>query len=230
MKVLVIGASQEVVKNISFCLQLRWPNAIIVSAPDASKGIELIEAESPDLVMADFPLTDMNGLDLVGEIREFSDVHLIILMGEGTEMDRAKILEAGADDYITKPFGVLDVLPKVRALLRRAQARGFRRNRMPLVSGDLVINPSAREVFLSGKPVRLSAREYDLLFHLVRNEGRVLTHRSLLENVWGPEYADELGFVKKYVYRLRQKLHDDADHPRMIFTERGVGYKFTYRV
>ena len=228
MKVLVIGQDQEVVKNISFCLQLRWPDAIIVSAAEGSEGIGLVEAEAPDLVMADFSVPDMNGLDLVGKIREFSDVPLIVLAGE-SEMDRAKALEAGADDYITRPFSPIDVLAKVRALLRRAYAVGFQRNHMPFVSGDLTINFAAHEVFLSGQPVKLTPHEYDLLLQLVRSEGKVLTHRTLLDKVWGPEYAEDFSFVKKYIYRLRQKLNDDADHPQMILTERGIGYRFARR-
>ena len=228
MKVLVIG-DNEVVKNISFYLQLRWPDAIMVSAAEGSKGIELVEAEAPDLVMADFSLPDMNGLELVGNVCEFSNVPVIILVGQETEMERARVLEVGADDYITKPFSAIDVLAKVNALLRRTHAVGFQRGRMPLVSGDLTISLSTREVFLSGKPVKLTPHEYDLLLQLVRNEGRVLTHRMLLEKVWGPEYAEDCGFIKKYIYCLRQKLSNDAAHPGRIVTERGVGYKFIKR-
>ena len=228
MKVLVIGDSQDVVKDISFCLHLRWPDVIIVSTTQGSNGIELLEAEAPDLVMVDFSLPDMNGLDLVGKVREFSDVPLTILTG-GTEADRAKVLEAGADDYIVKPLSAIDVLAKVNALLRRTHAAGFQRNHMPLVRGSLVINSPTREVFLHGAPVKLTPHEYDLLFQLVRNEGRVLSHCTLLEKVWGLEYARDLSFLKKYIYRLRQKLHDDASLPQMILTERGVGYRFTRR-
>jgi two-component system KDP operon response regulator KdpE len=225
MKVLVIGG-RDVVRNISFILQLRWPDAAIVSAAEGAKGMELVETEAPDLVMVDFPLPDMNGVDLAGKIRGFSDVPLIVLMGEATEMERARVLEEGADDYITRPFSPVDLLAKIRALLRRAHAVGFQRNHMPLVSGELMISSSTHDVFLSGEPVQLTPHEYELLLQLVRNEGRVLTHRALLEKVWGPEYVTDFGFLKKYIYRLRQKLHDDARKPKMILTERGVGYKF----
>ncbi len=227
MKVLVIGGG-EMVRNISFILQLRWRDAVIVSAAEGAKGIELVETEAPDLVIVDFPLPDMNGVDLAGQIRRFSDVPLIIT-GEACEMQRARVLEEGADDYIIGPFDPIDVMAKVMALLRRAHAVGFQRNHIPLVSGELMINSSAHEVFLSGKPLQLTPHEYELLLQLVRNEGRVLTHRNLLEKVWGPEYAADLSFLKKYIYRLRQKLHDDAHNPQMILTERGVGYKFIRR-
>jgi two-component system KDP operon response regulator KdpE len=228
MKVLVIGGG-EVVKNISFILQLRWPDAAIVSAAEGAKGTELVETEAPDLVMVDSPLPDMSSVDLASKIRGFSDVPLIVLMDEATEMERARVLEEGADDYITRPFSPVDFLAKVRALLRRAHAVGFQRNHMPLVSGELMISSSTHGVFLSGEPVQLTPHEYELLFQLVRNEGRVVTHRALLEKVWGPEYVADFCFLKKYIYRLRQKLRDNAHNPKMILTERGVGYKFVKR-
>ena len=224
MKVLVIGDNGA--KDISFYLQLRWQNAIVLSAIDGATGIELVEAEAPDLVMADFCLPDMSGLDLVAKVREFSDVPLVITMDHEIGMDRSKVLEAGADDYITKPFSPVDLLAKVNALFRRTYATGFGRDHQPLVSGDLTITSSTREVLLSGESIKLTPHEYNLLLHLVRNEGRVLTHRTLLAKVWGAEYADDSGIVKKYICCLRHKLGEDAHHPRMILSERGLGYKF----
>ena len=228
MKVLVIG-DNAVAKDISFFLQLRWQNAIVISAAEGSKGIELVEAEAPDLVMVDFCLPDMSGLDLVAKVREFSDVPLVILVEQETQMERSRVLEAGADYCITKSFSPVDLLAKVNALLRRAYAVGFQRDHMPLVSGDLTISLSTHEAFLSGEPVKLSPHEYDLLLELVRNEGRVLTHRTLLEKVWGTEYADDSGTLKTCIWRLRHKLNDDAHHPRMILSERGIGYKLVKR-
>jgi len=224
MKVLVMG-DNAVAKDISFYLQLRWQNAIVLSAADGSQGIEMLEAEAPDLVMADFCLPDMNGLDLVSKVREFSDVPLVIFAEQEIGAEKARVLEMGADDYITKPFSPVDVLAKVNALLRRAYAVGFGRDHLPLVSGDLTINSSTRETLLSGEPIKLTPHEYDLLLHLVRNEGRVLTHRTLMARVWGAEYGDDSGILKKYISCLRHKLGDDAQHPRIIFSERGIGYK-----
>ena len=228
MKVLVMGDNQ-VVKDISFYLQLRWQNAIVISAADGSQGIELLEAEAPNLVMVDFCLLEMNGLELVAKVRELSDVPLIIIAQQETGMERARVLEAGADNYITKPFTPVDVLATVNALLRRAYAAGSQRDYLPLVSRDLTISLSTHEVLLSGKPVKLTPHEHNLLLQLVRNEGRVLTHNTLLQKVWGTEYADHSGILKKCIYRLRQKLSDDAHHQRMIVTERGIGYKFARR-
>ncbi|GAG99343.1 unnamed protein product, partial [marine sediment metagenome] len=174
----------------------------------------------------DSSLPDIDTLDLVSKIREFSDVPLIILYEAETDMDRAKGLEAGADEYIIKPFSPIELLARVRALLRRTQGLGFKPERLVSIGGELTINFTTREVILSGMRVKLTPVEYHLLSELVRNEGRVLTHRVLLEKVWGSEYTDDFSFVKKYIYRLRSKLEPDASKPQMLLTERGVGYKF----
>jgi len=226
VKVLVIEENQRVVKDISFCLQVRYPEVSVISVAEGQKGIEMVETESPDLVMAASPLHDIDTPDLVGKIREFSDVPLIILSEAETDMDRARGLEAGADEYVTKPFSPIELLARVRALLRRTQGLGFKPERLVSIGGELTINFTTHEVFLSGEQVKLTPIEYHLLSELVRSEGRVLTHGSLLEKVWGSEYVSDISFTKRYIHRLRKKLHDDPDNPRMIHTERGVGYKF----
>jgi len=226
VKVLVIEDNQQVVRDISFCLQVRYPEVIVVSVVDGSKGIEMVETESPDLVMVDSSLPGMNTLDLVNEIREFSDVPLIILGDVETDMDRARDLEAGADDCVAKPFSPIELLARVRALLRRTQGVGFRPERSISIGGELTINFATHEVFLSGERVQLTPIEFHLLSELVRNNGRVLTHSLLLEKVWGSEYTNDYSFVKKYIYRLRSKLEYDSSKPQMLLTERGIGYRF----
>ncbi len=226
MKVLLIEHNQQVVRDISFCLQVRYPEAIVVSVAEGPKGIELVETEAPDLVMVDSFLPDIDILDLISQIREFSDVPLIILSEAETDMDRARGLEAGADEYVTKPFSPIEFLAKVKALLRRTQGLGFKPERSISIGDKLTINFTTHEVFLSGKLVKLTPIEYDLLSELVRNEGRVLTHRLLLEKVWGSEYVNDYSFVKKYIYHLRSKLEPDAKKPQMLLIERGIGYKF----
>jgi len=186
----------------------------------------MVETESPDLAIVDSCLPDIDTLSLISTIREFSDVPLAILYEAETDMDRAKGLEAGADEYIIKPFSPIELLAKVRALLRRTQGIGFKPDRLVSIGGDLTINFTAHEVVLSGTRVKLTPVEFDMLSELVRNEGRVLTHRALLEKVWGSEYDADSSFVKKYIYRLRSKLELDATKPQMLLTERGVGYKF----
>ena len=226
MKVLVIENSQQVLKHISFCLRIRWSNVVIVSAAEACKCIELIETEAPDLVMADFSLPGMRCADLVSHIREFSDVPLIVLMAEGTEVDRAEVLENGADEYIAKPYSPIYLLAKVNALLRRTHRDSFKRDHTDFVSGYLQINFASHLVFISGEPVKLTRIEYDLLCQLARNQGRVLTHCILLEKIWGPEYVGDSRLIKDHVYRLRKKLQRSGDRPQLIISERGIGYRF----
>lgn len=226
MKVLVIEDKQQVVRDIAFCLQVRYPEAMIISVADGAKGIEIIDTESPNLVMVDSSLPDIDTLSLVSKIREFSDVPLIILSEQETDIDRAKGLELGADEYITKPFSPIELLARVRALLRRTQGLGFKPENSVSI-GELSINFNTREVFLSGKRIKLTPIEYQLLAELVQHDGKILTHSSLLERVWGSEHEADSSFIKKYVYRLRSKLERDASKPQMLLTERGIGYRFS---
>ena len=176
--------------------------------------------------MVSSSLTDIDNLDLIKKIREFSDVPLIILSETQTEIDTARGLEAGADEYVTKPFSPIELLARVRALLRRTQRLGFNRERMISIGEELVIDFTTHEVSLSGEPVKLTPIEYHLLFELVKNDGRVLTHNNLLQKVWGSEDIGDSSFVKKYIYRLRSKLEQDPSNPQMLLTERGIGYRF----
>jgi two-component system KDP operon response regulator KdpE len=224
LKVLVIEDNKQVLCDVALCLQVRYPEVIVLSAGDGQKGMELIEKETPDLVLIDSSLRDIDTLDLVNEIREFFDVPLVILSDVGTDMDGARYLEAGADNYVSKPLSPIYFLAGIRALLRRTQGIGFKGDHL-ISAGNLSINTGTKEVFLSGKRVKLTPIEYQLLSELVRNDGRVLTHNLLLEKIWGLEHEVD-GFVKKYIYRLRSKLESDASKPQMILTERGLGYKF----
>jgi two-component system, OmpR family, KDP operon response regulator KdpE len=226
MRVLVIDDDQKVVRDLTFCLRLRYPEVEVVPAAAGAKGVEMVETEAPDLVVADSSLPDMPILDLIGEIRRFSDVPLFVLSESETDIDRAKGLEAGADEYVIKPFSPIELLATVQALLRRTRGIGFKADRLVLMEGQLTINFTSREVIRSGKLIKLPPTEYSLLAELVRNEGRVLTHRALLEKVWGTEAATDYGFIKKYISRLRSKIETDASKPQMLRIERGVGYKF----
>ena len=226
MKVLVIENNNQVIRDISFCLEVRYPGVTVIAVAKAQKGIDLVETESPDLVIVDSDLPDMSTLDIIKKIREFSDVALIVLSDEQIGLERAKELEMGADDYIIKPFSPIELLARIRALLRRVQRDGFKPQSIVTIGNELAINFATREVLLAGKRISLTPTEYHLLSELVRNEGRVLTHGTLLEKIWGSEYADTPSFVKKYVHRLRSKIEPDANNPQMIVTERGVGYRF----
>lgn len=225
MKVLVVDDEPDVREVVNLCFGLRWPEADVVSAPDGDEALRLIESEKPELVLLDVVLPGMDGFQVCQEIRRFSDVPIVMLSARDAEVDKVRGLEMGADDYITKPFSHLELLARVRAVLRRYQ------NQLPAVgevfeSGDLQIDFASRQVTVRGKIVRLTPTEYSLLFHLTRNAGRVLPHHTLLAKVWGREYTDEIDYLKVYIRRLRQKLEGDEDSIGRIVSERGVGYKF----
>lgn len=225
MKVLVVDDEPEIIEIVNLCFSLRWPEADVISATNAEDAMDAIEKESPDLVLLDIVLPGMDGFSLCQEIRTFSDVPIVMLSARDAEVDKVRGLEMGADDYITKPFSHLELLARVRAVLRRYQ------NQLPAVgevfeSGDLRIDYASRTVSVNGHQVRLTPTEYSLLFHLTRNAGRVLPHHTLLAKVWGREYTDEIDYLKVYVRRLRQKLEGDPETIGEIVSERGVGYKF----
>ena len=225
MKLLIIEDSPEIIEAVSLCFELRWPEISTVSSDKGNKGIELAESESPDLIILDIGLPDIDGFEVLRQVRLFSDVPVIILTVRGEELDKIKGLEMGADDYLTKPFSHMELLARVKAVLRRSQMPELRGDEKPFVHGKLKVDFSSREITVDSNPVKLTPIEYNLLYQMIRNEGRVLTHRFLLEKVWGEEYTDATDYLKKYIQRLRQKLEDDSENPRLIVTERGVGYK-----
>jgi DNA-binding response OmpR family regulator len=170
-------------------------------------------------------LPDMDGFEVTRQIRERADVPILMISARGEEIDKVRGLELGADDYVTKPFGYLELSARIRAVLRRMQspapagAGSFR-------SGPVQINYGTHEVSLHGKPVKLTPIEYKLLYQLTRNTGQVLLHDELLTRVWGPEYRGELDYLRIYVRRLREKLEDVPQTPTRILTERGAGYRY----
>ena len=225
MKVLVVDDEPDVIEVVNLCFGLRWPEAQVIAAPNAEEALKLVEEHSPDLILLDIMLPDMDGFHLCREIRAFSDIPIMMLTARDSEVDKVRGLEMGADDYITKPFSHLELLARIRAVLRRYQSQ------LPAVgemfeSGDLRIDYSSRQVTVRGQTVRLTPTEYSLLFHLTRNAGRVLPHHTLLAKVWGREYVDEIDYLKVYIRRLRQKLEGDPETIGRIVSERGVGYKF----
>lgn len=226
MKVLVIDDSADVAEVVQLCFELRWPGSEVLSAISGKKGVEMVETESPDVVILDLGLPDISGFDVLKEIRTFSDVPVLILTVRDEEISKIKGLELEADDYIVKPFSHMELLARVTAVLRRSQMPQLRGSEKPFVSGGLHIDFAGREVTRDGKVVSLTPTEWRMLTELVRNEGRVLSYETLLRRVWGDEYVGTTEYVKKYVYRLRQKLGDDSEVPRMIISARGAGYKF----
>lgn len=193
------------------------------SAGTGARGLELIASEAPDAVVLDLWLPDLDGLEVLERMRQFSDAPVIIVSARDDEADIVRGLEAGADDYLGKPFGVPELLARLRAVMRRTPQAQVQ-IASPFESGDLRIDFAAAEVSVAGKPVRLSATEYRLLQFLARNAGRVLVPDQLLENVWGPEYVGDEHLVRVYVSRVRQKIERDRRNPRHLITRPGVGY------
>ena len=226
MKALIIEDSPDLVEAISLCLNMRWPGASIVPTALGSKGVELVETESPDIVILDIGLPDMEGFEVLREIRRFSSVPVIVVTVHNEDTDKIKGLELGADDYITKPFSHLELLARVKAVLRRAHMPELSGDEQLLEIGDVCIDLAARQIHQGEKIIKLTPIEYSILVNLVRNEGRVIPHRVLLQKVWGDEFSEELRYIKKYIHSLRDKLGDNAHNPRIIINERGIGYKF----
>lgn len=225
MKVLVVDDEPDVIEVVNLCFGLRWPEADVVSAKTGEEALQQLEKDPPDLILLDIVLPGMDGFEVCEDVRRISDVPIVMVSARDSEVDKVRGLEMGADDYITKPFSHLELLARVRAVLRRCQ------NQLPALgetfdSGDLRVDYASRQVTLRNKPVRLTPTEYSLLFHLTRNAGRVLPHHTLLAKVWGREYTDEIDYLKVYIRRLRQKLEGDPENIGQIISERGVGYKF----
>jgi len=227
MKFLLVSDSEELEGDIWVILRVRWPEVILTHAVDQAKAAEFVQTEQPDMVFLDLNLSQANDLNVLHEVRNFSNVPIIILSENDDVIDMVRALEMGADDCLAKPLVPMMLLAKVNAVLRRCGVLYLQLSHTPgFISAKLTINYTTREVCVSGKLVKLSPIEYNMLCHLVRNEGKVVTNSSILDSVWGPEYAADSGFIKKYIYRLRSKLEDDQGNPKMLLTDRGIGYKF----
>ncbi|MBZ5587661.1 MAG: response regulator [Acidobacteriia bacterium] len=199
----------------------------VVEAATAAEALERIVAQRPDVVILDLGLPDRDGLDLTREVREWSGVPIVVLSAREKENDKVAALEAGADDYLTKPFGIGELIARLRVALRHAALAEVPAGEAVFTTGDLKVDLVRRLVFVGEREVRLTPIEYRLLAVLVKHAGKVLTHRQLLHEVWGPEYGDENHYVRVYVAQLRRKLEVDSARPRYLRTEPGVGYRLT---
>ncbi len=199
----------------------------LVEAETAAQGLQEMAAHNPDLVLLDLGLPDGDGIDVTRSIREWSDRPIIVLSARGQERDKIAALDAGADDYLTKPFSTGELLARIRASLRRREGRGIADT--PLVElGHVRVDRAARRVFRDNVEVHLTPTEYRLLSILMQHEDKVLTHRFLLHEVWGPGRADQTHYLRVYMRQLREKLEVDAHRPRLLHTETGVGYRLRY--
>ncbi len=197
----------------------------VLSAADGVQGLRLAREKNPDLIVLDLMLPEMDGLSVCRVLRKESDVPIIMLTARGMEMDKIVGLEAGADDYVVKPFGFGELLARVRANLRRVDGES-RRARTRLQSGDLQLDLIARRVQRGDVELRLTHKEFDLLAELMRNKGAALSRDLLLTQVWGYDYVGDSHTVDVHIRWLREKIEDDPSHPTRIATVRGVGYRF----
>ena len=204
---------------------LRGHGFQVETAETAADAKASYDRRAPDLVVLDLNLPDGDGFEIVRHVRERSGTPIIVLSARGGERDKVSALDLGADDYMTKPFGIDELLARIRVALRHL-ARPVVGTERRLRSGELVVDLERREVSLAGRVVHLTPTEYDLLKVLLTTPNKVLTDRMLLQQVWGPDYGDESHYLHVYVARLRRKIEDDAQAPRFIVTEPGVGYRF----
>jgi len=197
----------------------------IVEAEAGREGLAQAAMWVPDLVILDLGLPDIDGLQVIRELREWSHVPILILSAREREGDKVAALDAGADDYLTKPFGIRELLARVRVALRHAAQVGTEEGTQ-LVIGDLKMDFEARRAFLAEQDLHLTPTEYKLLATLMRHAGKVLTHRFLLKEVWGPHKIYDVHYLRVFMAGLRRKIESDPSHPRYLLTEQGVGYRF----
>ena len=195
----------------------------VSEAGSAGEAMEVAAREHPDLLILDMGLPDQSGVDVVKQVREWSSAPILMLSVRSSEQDKVAALDAGADDYLTKPFGLEELLARVRAALRRSEATA--EGQSVFTAEGLRVDLVARTVTRDGEDAGLTPREYDLLRTLVQHAGRVLTHRQLLAKVWGPEYGDETHLLRVNISNLRRKVERDPGRPRLLLTEAGVGYR-----
>jgi two-component system, OmpR family, KDP operon response regulator KdpE len=226
MKILVVDDEPDVVESIRLGFALQWREVDVLGATSGDVALDIVEREAPDLVLLDIGLPGQDGFEVLRDLRAFSDVPVVMLTARDDAMDKVKGLELGADDYVTKPFNHLELMARVRAVLRRHDMPAPASRAPSFRSGDLEVDFARQEARLNGEHLDLTPTEYKLLYHLVRNAGHVLQHATLLAKVWGREYVDETDYVRVYIRRLREKLGDDPDNPRFIQTERRLGYRF----
>jgi two-component system KDP operon response regulator KdpE len=226
MKILVIDDEPDVIESVRLGFTLQWREIDVVGAVNGESGLDILEHERPDIVLLDIGLPDIDGFEVLRQIRAFSDVPVVMLTAHDDSMDKVKGLELGADDYVTKPFNHLELMARVKAVLRRLDMPAPASRTPSFRSGDLEVDFARQEARLRGQRLDLTPTEYKLLYHLIRNAGHILQHGTLLAKVWGREYVDEVDYIRVYIRRLREKLGDNPENPRYIRTERGLGYRF----
>jgi len=222
-RILVVDDETQITRVLRTALSSH--NYDIRVANDGETALEIMKDWTPDLVITDLFMPRMNGLELTRRLRNLTSVPILVLSVRGEERIKVEALDAGADDYVTKPFGMEELLARVRAGLRRPRA-GSQEEASRIEIGDFVIDLAAHRVFVRDREVRLTPKEFDLLVHLARHPGKVVTHRALLAAIWGGQSTEQVEYLRVFVGQLRKKLTPDGSSVRYIVTEPWVGYRF----
>ena len=223
LTILVVDDEPQILRVLRRGLETK--GYLVMTAPDALSAIDMMKASRVDLLITDLRMPDMDGIELCTRVRKTSQLPIIVLSVKGEEATKVQALDAGADDYITKPFGMDELLARVRALSRRAQ-NGEELPDTPLGVGDFEVNPELRRVRVRGNEVHLTPKEYDLILFFITNHSKVLTHRAILRAIWGENSTEQSEYLRVFVGQLRKKIEKDSRSPQYILTEPWVGYRF----
>jgi two-component system KDP operon response regulator KdpE len=220
--ILVVDDEPQILRVMRASLPARGYE--VRTATNGQEALDEMHKEMPDLLILDLVMPEMSGLEICRRVREFSQVPIIVLSAKGSERDKVAALDAGADDYVTKPFGMDELLARLRAVMRRLSA--IEANASIMTVGDLTINSDERVIIAAGKEIKLTPKEFEVLKYLVSNAGKVVTHRALLQAVWGWESSEQTEYLRVFINQLRRKIENDPQHPKYILTEPWVGYRF----
>jgi DNA-binding response OmpR family regulator len=221
-RILIVDDDPGIRKFIRSNLEAREYEVLL--AADGEEGIKMVEAEMPDLILLDIMMPKVIGPEVCRRVREWSEIPIIMLSAREGEMDKVKCLDCGADDYLTKPFSIKELLARIKAVMRRSQPGGTPGGQSKFAKDDLVVDFGGNTVTLQGKPLNLTAIENKIICYLAANAGRIITPNQLLEHVWGEEYVGDYSVLQVNICRLRNKLQDDPKKPRYIKTKPGIGY------
>ena len=221
-RILIVDDDPRMIRLVREVLSAVGYNVIVRN--DGEQAIKAIAVEQPDLMVLDILMDDLDGYQVCRRVREFSEIPIIMLTAKVMETDMLTGFEAGADDYITKPFSSKELLARVRAVLKRTDQHPMKQSEAQISCGDLLIDLARRQVLIAGLEIHLTATEYNLLYQLATHPNQVLTHEHLLTEVWGPEYRDDIDYLRSYIHYLRKKIEVDSSDPQMILNIPGVGY------
>jgi two-component system KDP operon response regulator KdpE len=223
MKIIIIEDDNDIVESVSMTIHMIWPDSEIISSGLGTEGIDLIYKECPDITILDLELPDINGFDVLKQVRLFSPVPILILTVRGAEQDMVKGLEMGANEYLVKPFRQMEFLARLKLLLKKTEP-AYMKQRFKV--GDWQFDPYTHRLIKNSTEVRLTSTECAILSHLVMNRNKVVTFSALAALLWQDEYPGYKDTIQVYIRRLRKKIESDSSHPTLILTQTGIGYYF----